>query len=531
MELVYLWVEKYKNIEKQGFNFSPRFDCKYDGETLTIDETEDFIDGFFGENINVTTIVGKNGSGKSSLLEVLSNKYTFIVYFENNEIFISDDIKINNCTPYISTKKSTSLDYTVFKTRSMIINDFSSLTSIYLKTILEYLEQDCLGCAEAFIFQKQAQMFFHAKRQLKNIIFPKNILFSFFSRSGFDDYSNVFDRYHPLFTNVSKLPLSEEIYLFGFDEMYRITEDENVKISIQRFLQKNNAILSAKKLFSMYKQELTQKDNILLYETIHNLCIFFERYPEYTHKEEKNTEIRWLKIPLHYVDDNFLYQYESMINGKKDYVRYIEYVFDRTFSSGELTMINILVEIYHDLMHNENISFIYIDEGENFLHPNWQKNYLSYVLQFLADNFPERNLHIVFTTHSPFLLSDIPKQNIIFLDKDEKGNCKVVNGLKDKKQTFGANIHTLLSDSFFMEDGLMGEFAKEKINKAIRILNGINPSKEDLAYCEQIISIIGEPIVKNQLQKMLDSKRLSEVDALKEEMICIQDRIKKLEDD
>ena len=27
MELVYLWVEKYKNIEKQEFNFSPRFEC------------------------------------------------------------------------------------------------------------------------------------------------------------------------------------------------------------------------------------------------------------------------------------------------------------------------------------------------------------------------------------------------------------------------------------------------------------------------------------------------------------------------
>ncbi len=25
MELVYLWVEKYKNIYGQGFNFSPRF--------------------------------------------------------------------------------------------------------------------------------------------------------------------------------------------------------------------------------------------------------------------------------------------------------------------------------------------------------------------------------------------------------------------------------------------------------------------------------------------------------------------------
>ena len=32
MELVYLWVEEYKNIHKQGFNFSPRFRCEYDEE-------------------------------------------------------------------------------------------------------------------------------------------------------------------------------------------------------------------------------------------------------------------------------------------------------------------------------------------------------------------------------------------------------------------------------------------------------------------------------------------------------------------
>ena len=29
MELVYLWVEEYKNIRNQGFNFSPRFECEF----------------------------------------------------------------------------------------------------------------------------------------------------------------------------------------------------------------------------------------------------------------------------------------------------------------------------------------------------------------------------------------------------------------------------------------------------------------------------------------------------------------------
>jgi len=30
MELVYLWVEEYKNIHRQGFNFSPKFNYHYD---------------------------------------------------------------------------------------------------------------------------------------------------------------------------------------------------------------------------------------------------------------------------------------------------------------------------------------------------------------------------------------------------------------------------------------------------------------------------------------------------------------------
>ena len=35
MELVYLWVDKYKNIDKQGFNFSPRFRCEYDKNRIS----------------------------------------------------------------------------------------------------------------------------------------------------------------------------------------------------------------------------------------------------------------------------------------------------------------------------------------------------------------------------------------------------------------------------------------------------------------------------------------------------------------
>ena len=81
MELVYLWVEDYKNIRKQGFNFSPRFECEYDEESkeLTIDEKKDYV-SIFPDNINVTAIVGENGSGKTNLAELLDRNLMDIMF-------------------------------------------------------------------------------------------------------------------------------------------------------------------------------------------------------------------------------------------------------------------------------------------------------------------------------------------------------------------------------------------------------------------------------------------------------------------
>lgn len=103
--------------------------------------------------------------------------------------------------------------------------------------------------------------------------------------------------------------------------------------------------------------------------------------------------------------------------------------------------------------------------------------------------FEFNHIHFIFVTHSPFLLSDLPKKNIIFLDKVdentkdkypsinieklEKGNCLNVSKFININP-FGANIHTLLSHGFFMKDGLMGEFAKNKISKILKFLSEEN---------------------------------------------------------
>ncbi len=108
-----------------------------------------------------------------------------------------------------------------------------------------------------------------------------------------------------------------------------------------------------------------------------------------------------------------------------------------------------------------------------------------------------KHYHLIFTTHSPFLLSDIPKENIIFF-----------NDKLSTKETFGANIHTLLSDSFFMEDGLMGEFAKTKIEDVVNFLQEKKTTIKSHKEAKQIIDIIGEPILQMRLERMLDDYKL-----------------------
>lgn len=106
MELVYLWVEKYKNIEKQGFNFSSRFteECSLRKNILNL----------FPNRINITAIIGKNGSGKSNILESLisivyengipidpptEHKMSAIFYDDISKCFFTKDINYSICIP------------------------------------------------------------------------------------------------------------------------------------------------------------------------------------------------------------------------------------------------------------------------------------------------------------------------------------------------------------------------------------------------------------------------------------------------
>ena len=128
-----------------------------------------------------------------------------------------------------------------------------------------------------------------------------------------------------------------------------------------------------------------------------------------------------------------------------------------------------------------------------------------------------------------------------------KSKADKFNGLtfEEGKQTFGANIHTLLSHGFFMKDGLMGEFAKEKIQSIINyheellkkeLMKNENKKqrgeekeiyeKEYKTKFWQIQSIIGDDYLKQVIKN-----HLVEIEKILYDEYLIDKEIKKLKDE
>ncbi|ARZ63017.1 MULTISPECIES: AAA family ATPase [Bacillus cereus group] len=184
-------------------------------------------------------------------------------------------------------------------------------------------------------------------------------------------------------------------------------------------------------------------------------------------------------------------------------------------SSGEDALYSILSRFH---LLRENVvgknAVIFFDEGELYLHPEWQRKYIDIITSYLQRTFIlAKNIHIVFATNSPLLISDLPNHNVIFLDrfmgKSLSEKCKVVDN-SEFPQTFAANIHNLMVNGFFMES-TMGEFSVKKINRIIELLKGdVHNSLEFMEKSEEIdatIKLIGEPIVRKKLNRMFEEKR------------------------
>jgi hypothetical protein len=144
---------------------------------------------------------------------------------------------------------------------------------------------------------------------------------------------------------------------------------------------------------------------------------------------------------------------------------------------------------------------ICIDEGDLYFHPKWQTEFLFKLINILP-KLLDKNCQIFLTTHSPFLVSDLPKSNLLFVQKDQDGNLSVIPKEQIEGETFGGNIGELYLDAFFMQGSLISHFAASKIQA---IVDKVKDNKTQLTNEDRIlIDEIGEQLIKLQIKKILN---------------------------
>jgi len=180
---------------------------------------------------------------------------------------------------------------------------------------------------------------------------------------------------------------------------------------------------------------------------------------------------------------------------------------------------------------------IVLDEIELYYHPEMQRQLVKTVI----DSFETikakgengiSSINVCFLTHSPFILSDIPMENVLRLSEDlnELGEASI--------ETFGANIYDLLEDTFFMKEGFIGSYAMTIIARILNYVDNKEYNNLEQDKMINLVELLSDELINAKLLEMLEEKELeskkisslSEVERLEAQRKYIDQQIKKLKD-
>lgn len=191
----------------------------------------------------------------------------------------------------------------------------------------------------------------------------------------------------------------------------------------------------------------------------------------------------------------------STIDGREGEAEFLIVAFGDA-SAGEMAFLTLfarLEEVKKGLELGEEGVLLFLDEAETTLHPDWQRKLVKTVVWFL-ENFVAEKTHVIFASHSPMLLSDVPIGNVHFLPpKSSKENVKAyTNGMRRLRNTFGSNIFDLYRFAFDLTGGTIGAFAEGKIKELLAAAKSDKALSQDQ---KKVLKLIGDGVIAAYLSE------------------------------
>ncbi|WP_455468613.1 AAA family ATPase [Streptococcus salivarius] len=575
-ELVYTYIEKLDTgLRKSELFFSEKHKFRMENNSLLYVENNNR--SFFSEKIsNLTLLVGKNGVGKSSLLDLISfsnkninlrrksNSYFNIFHIQDNIFFIDGSPSLINRITNMSSenrifmamgnneflaydaKTSERLQISSIKSRPTVTwfnRDFYRNSNVNKSPIIrEVKHMESAENVFRFIVDtkncsvKKKNIFLNVKQKLYYSSNSPAILDEIYDNNRIlvieNELPERLKRSLRLKFGENSVSFNSRIvqnYYFQKHKKYFFIVQvlEKYLLNIIDFLEKNGVsrfrIFSAIKeryfdkmprvnLFDLQESEFSEqflKKKIDILENIVNdLRDWGERKEFFEGNDSRDTpfiNVTNLENLISYFKSsggygNFLgnsYKIEvssSSLENKDINFNFIEMLmveFAELFSvqfenlsDGEVVYFNTFSSIYMEIQKANKYGrdcVLVLDEPDLNLHPEWCRRFIDDCIT-LVNNYSDVKIQFIIATHSPYMISDIPKENVFSLE--EKDNIIVV---KRARKTFAANIIDILSDTFFL-DYSIGEFARKKLLKR---------DKEDFQY-------IDDPVLKTLIERSVE---------------------------
>ena len=573
--LQYIWIEKWHCIDHQGFSFSEEYSIEYDeaNHALNIEKNENYYsNGFWGKNIDLTAVVGENGTGKTTFLRTLLalSNYQLLSFGYIAVYKIEDSLKIYYhkvpiekydkayCIEKVWKKYSIKFDNSpeawryIYYTGVMnkIVDSYDSIPSVSDLSTYSLMKKNKNHGIDIFClneFTKQIRFFLKNKNKIEDfgIKYPKYV--TIFFNNNKEGLEEIIRRYYGLYEatilTTEQIKEKSDGFIHNFlgigegkdystpNELFEANLSCAMFLSIIQRLCKSE--VDDKMLKNLWNKLNSGSDEKSPFERIKNFlsliefdfCFPKDKYVDFIKYIEKeiiphsnfssfslkalrftmnaDPDKKILGVDVNGVLQDFVRLYETTIN-EDGYL-----LFEWGLSSGESLLFSTFARLY-DEENNRRIAenykkttnvLVLLDEAEVSFHPEWQRKYLKCMLSFLSDLYSDIHIQIVIATHSPIMLSDIPRQNIIYLKKD-KERSMIVDSNDNHSETFGANIFRLYNDSFFLDKGAIGAFAKDKLEKLLEEILSKTGKKEDI---QKRIHMIGDVFLRGKFQDLFDS--------------------------
>ncbi len=270
---------------------------------------------------------------------------------------------------------------------------------------------------------------------------------------------------------------------------------KNIEIDkIRKSYQKRNyiedSISNIVNEFKNFLQEICKKYQQTLRNLnliIRNTKIVVDIFRLYGKGEMQSRKVLHQIMPIIFVPNEEIKELYEIVNTDNNFIEMFNLEF-KGLSSGQQALLNMYSSFYDvlDKIEDKKNVLVLMDEPELYFHPEWQRKYIYFIVEFFNTYYKDKNIQIIFTSNSPYVLSDLNNSSVIMMEKEEKN------------KTFAGNIMNLLIDNYFMEDTI-GKFAEEKIKGIVNRVKNKEVNSDDF----KIIDQIGEDVIRKNIEEMI----------------------------